>query len=173
MVFPTFPDATGEIEPQRSFSVTQHGFYARPRLPSLEHVWFAVFDRSVVACWFAMPWTAVDTASLATWFLFDKLFGLTTLVGFGEKRCRKNLPLAAPIRAVTSKNHQCPECHGHDVIALVYKNRKLRTMFSDDWNATVGRRIVTDNAEFAKNKDGSPKHRGDAKYRCRTCNHEW
>ena len=136
-------------------------------------VWFAVFDRSVVACWFAMPWTAVDTASLATWFLFDKLFGLTTLVGFGEKRCRKNLPLAAPIRAVTSKNHQCPECHGHDVIALVYKNRKLRTMFSDDWNATVGRRIVTDNAEFAKNKDGSPKHRGDAKYRCRTCNHEW
>ena len=116
---------------------------------------------------------AADTASLATWFLFDKLFGLTTLVGFGEKRCRKNLPLAAPIRAVTSKNHQCPECHGHDVIALVYKNRKLRTMFSDDWNATVGRRIVTDNAEFAKNKDGSPKHRGDAKYRCRTCNHEW
>ena len=114
-----------------------------------------------------------DTASLATWILFGKLFGVATLVGFGEKRCRKNLPLAAPIRAVTSKNHQCPECHGHDVIALVYKNRKLRTMFSDDWNATVGRRIVTDNAEFAKNKDGSPKHRGDAKYRCRTCNHEW
>ena len=116
---------------------------------------------------------AADTASLAAWILFGKLFGVATLFAFGEKRCRKNLPLAAPIRAVTSKNHQCPECHGHDVIALVYKNRKLRTMFSDDWNATVGRRIVTDNAEFAKNKDGSPKHRGDAKYRCRTCNHEW
>ena len=28
MVFPTYPDATGEIEPQRRFSVTQHGFYA-------------------------------------------------------------------------------------------------------------------------------------------------
>ena len=33
---------------------------------------------------------------MATWFLFDKLFGVATLVGFGEKRCRKNLPLAAP-----------------------------------------------------------------------------
>ena len=36
---------------------------------------------------------AVDTASLATWFLFGKLFSVATLVGFGEKRCRKNLPL--------------------------------------------------------------------------------
>ena len=39
---------------------------------------------------------AVDTASLATWFLFGKLFGVTTLFGFGEKRCRKNLPLDVP-----------------------------------------------------------------------------
>ena len=31
---------------------------------------------------------AADTAPLATWILF----GVTTLVGFGEKRCRKNLP---------------------------------------------------------------------------------
>ena len=37
---------------------------------------------------------AADTASLATWFLFGKLFGVATLVGFGEKRCRKNLPLS-------------------------------------------------------------------------------
>ena len=37
----------------------------------------------------------MDTASLATWFLFGKLFGIATLVGFGEKRCRKNLPLYA------------------------------------------------------------------------------
>ena len=36
---------------------------------------------------------AVDTASLATRFLFGKLLGVATLVGFGEKRCRKNLPL--------------------------------------------------------------------------------
>ena len=34
-----------------------------------------------------------DTASLATWLLFGKLFGVAMLVGFGEKRCRKNLPL--------------------------------------------------------------------------------
>ena len=26
-------------------------------------------------------------------FLFGKLLGVATLVGFGEKRCRKNLPL--------------------------------------------------------------------------------
>ena len=37
---------------------------------------------------------AADTASLATWFLFGKLFGVATLVDFGEKRCRKNLPLS-------------------------------------------------------------------------------
>ena len=36
---------------------------------------------------------AADTASLATWVLFGKLFDVATLVGFGEKRCRKNLPL--------------------------------------------------------------------------------
>ena len=36
---------------------------------------------------------AADTASLATRFLFGKLLPVATLVGFGEKRCRKNLPL--------------------------------------------------------------------------------
>ena len=41
---------------------------------------------------------AADTASLATWFLFGKLFGVATLVGFGEKRCRKNLPLGGGSR---------------------------------------------------------------------------
>ena len=34
-----------------------------------------------------------DTASLATWFLFGKLITVATLFDFGEKRCRKNLPL--------------------------------------------------------------------------------
>ena len=37
--------------------VCQHGFYARPRLRPWNIVWLAVFARSVVACWFAMPWT--------------------------------------------------------------------------------------------------------------------
>ena len=35
-----------------------------------------------------------DTASLATWILFGKLIGVVTLFDFGEKPCRKNLPLA-------------------------------------------------------------------------------
>ena len=39
---------------------------------------------------------AADTASLATRFLFGKLFACATFVSFGEKRCRKNLPLSAP-----------------------------------------------------------------------------
>ena len=34
-----------------------------------------------------------DTASLATRILFVKLLHVAMLVGFGEKRCRKNLPL--------------------------------------------------------------------------------
>ena len=36
---------------------------------------------------------AADTASLAARFLFGKLFGVAMTFGFGEKRCRKNLPL--------------------------------------------------------------------------------
>ena len=36
---------------------------------------------------------AADTAFLATRFLFGRLIGVSTFVGFGEKRCRKNLPL--------------------------------------------------------------------------------
>ena len=49
--------------------------------------WVAPLRRRVLVC------SAADTASLATWILFGKLFGVATLVGFGEKRCRKNLPL--------------------------------------------------------------------------------
>ena len=44
---------------------------------------------------------AADTASLATCFLFGKLICIATLVGFGEKRCRKNLPLGGTARKVT------------------------------------------------------------------------
>ena len=36
---------------------------------------------------------AADTASLATRILFVKLVGVAITFGFGEKRCRKNLPL--------------------------------------------------------------------------------
>ena len=36
-----------------------------------------------------------DTASLATCFLFGKLFRVASTSGFGEKRCRKNLSLYA------------------------------------------------------------------------------
>ena len=36
-----------------------------------------------------------DTASLATRILFVKLLHVAMLVGFGEKRCRKNLSLCA------------------------------------------------------------------------------
>ena len=39
---------------------------------------------------------AADTAFFATRFLFGKLFCVAITFGFGEKRCRKNLPLSAP-----------------------------------------------------------------------------
>ena len=61
-------------------------FYARPRLRRWSMIWFAMFVRSAVACWFCH---AVDTASLATWQSFGKLIGVATLFVFGEKRCRK------------------------------------------------------------------------------------
>ena len=40
--------------------------------------------------------SAADTASLATSLLFGKLIGVAMTFGFGEKRCRKNLPLCDP-----------------------------------------------------------------------------
>ena len=42
---------------------------------------------------------AADTASLATCFLFGKLFRVASTSGFGEKRCRKNLPLSGRTRS--------------------------------------------------------------------------
>ena len=50
---------------------------------------------------------AVDTASLATWYLFGKLFCVATLFDFGEKRCRKNLPLCEPM--ANHNPYQSPE----------------------------------------------------------------
>lgn len=32
--------------------------------------------------------------SLVTWFLFSKILCVATLLDFGEKRCRRNLPLS-------------------------------------------------------------------------------
>ena len=43
--------------------------------------------------WIVAPRTTADTASLATRSPFSKLVGVATLVGFVEKRCRKNLSL--------------------------------------------------------------------------------
>ena len=57
---------------------------------------------------------AADTASLATSFLFGKLFCVAMAFGFGEKRCRKNLPLSAPrlaqSRILTAFNSPLRRC---------------------------------------------------------------
>ena len=45
--------------------------------------------------WCILVCNTADTASLATSFLFGKLTCVAALFDFGEKRCRKNLPLAA------------------------------------------------------------------------------
>ena len=65
-------------------------FLRKAAASSLEHRQVGRLDSlrcRVLVC------SAVDTASLAACILFGKLFGVATLVGFGEKRCRKNLPL--------------------------------------------------------------------------------
>ena len=54
---------------------------------------FGLQIRSLRCC--VLVCHAADTASLATWILFGKLIGVAITFGFGEKRCRKNLPLAA------------------------------------------------------------------------------
>ena len=65
-------------------------FLRKAAASSLEHCLVCRFDRSVVACWFATPRTP------PLWqrdFFLVNYFCVATLVGFGEKRCRKNLPL--------------------------------------------------------------------------------
>ena len=68
----------------------QHGFYA-----GLGFVIGASFGLPCRSLRYrVLVGHVADTASLATRILFGKLFGVATLVGFGEKRCRKNLPLS-------------------------------------------------------------------------------
>ena len=62
---------------------------------------------------------AADTASLATWFLFGKLITVATLFDFGEKRCRKNLPLSAKAKSYES-NH---------LFAAVFLARRMQLRF--------------------------------------------
>ena len=49
---------------------------------------------------------------MATWSVFVKLFGIAITFGFGEKRCRKNLPLAdAPHRTFSCQSTHYQVCH--------------------------------------------------------------
>ena len=50
---------------------------------------------------------AADTASLATGFLFGKLFCVAITFGFGKKRCRKNLPLC-DLAFIRMEPDSCP-----------------------------------------------------------------
>ena len=68
-------------------------FLRKATASSLEHQ--SVCDVLTLRCR-VLACHAVDTAFLAMWFLFGKLFGVAALFDFGEKRCRKNLPLCEP-----------------------------------------------------------------------------
>ena len=61
---------------------------------------------------------AADTASLATWFPFGRLFGVANTFGFGETRCRKNLPLYA----LTVPEITCPNCDAAFAPADILRN---------------------------------------------------
>ena len=66
--------------------------------------------------WRVLVCHAADTASLATRFLFGKLIGVAALSDFGEKRCRKNLPLC--------------DLDQRDVTRIVHREAQLRPRWS-------------------------------------------
>ena len=68
-------------------------FLRKAAASSLEHHLVCHTVRFGHDFWFATPRTPRLWQRV---FFFGKLFGIATLVGFGEKRCRKNLPLCAP-----------------------------------------------------------------------------
>ena len=74
------------------------GFYPIHRSHSgLRPTTYSGSQTTELICWqsdFAVL-LAADTATLATRVRFGKLFYVATHVAFGEKRCRKNLPLCA------------------------------------------------------------------------------
>ena len=70
-------------------SAAQHGFYARPRLRPWSMVCFT--ESFAPLSRFGLP--RRGHRLFGNVIPFGKLFGVATLVGFGEKRCRKNLPL--------------------------------------------------------------------------------
>ena len=105
----------------------------------------------------------MDTASLATCFLFGKLFSVATLFDFGEKRCRKNLPLSgtsvlncdceqladfvelwddvetfdgfAPIaRNYDTELRRCPTCGCHWQIDTGRGNLAIRIIAPESWD---------------------------------------
>ena len=101
--------------------------------------------------------SAADTASLATRFLFGRLFCVAITFGFSEKRCRKNLPLSAPSFMLSGFSHvrydhssrprvydvACPKCAAR---ASAHKDSETEmgnvigdlagTWHLDDWRIT-------------------------------------
>ena len=73
----------------RNGTAAQHGFYARPRLRLWSIVWFV--DSFAPLSRVGLP--RRGHRLFGNVIPFGKLIAVTTLVGFGEKRCRKNLPL--------------------------------------------------------------------------------
>ena len=92
-------------QPIRSATVRQHGFYARPRLRRWSIVRLAPFERFGDALWF----TTLRTPPL--WqrgFFLVNCLGVATFVCFGEKWCRKNVPLC-DLMAQDNNPYQSPE----------------------------------------------------------------
>ena len=69
---------------------------------------------------------------MATWFLFGKLISVATFVGFGKKRCRKNLPLSAPL-AMSKRDALYDELFDNDGVIVSP---------DDNTNVDNGRRLL-------------------------------
>jgi len=65
------------------------------------------------------------------------------------------------------KRRQCPDCNSTDILAVVYG-------YGDRWELTpTTHRLDTGHATVGRNKKGRMMHRGNKKWHCNKCHHEW
>ena len=66
-----------------------------------------------------------------------------------------------------AKKPHCPECQSTNVLPVVYG-------YGDGWVQTpTTHRVDTGHATVGRNKKGRMMHRGDKKWHCKKCQHEW
>ena len=110
---------------------------------------------------------------MATWILSGKLFGVATLVGFGEKRCRKNLPLYALLMSSDIDLKQLEdvlEGLNYTVFFHVYESSlgsdsdTVEIISSCLPDATVGNVVLSDPDTVLREFERDVQYRGDTSH---------